>query len=177
MKKLLNKRIFAVVLALAMVFAMASVSFAAEQTVGTNGTVHVNLYVQEVDRMGSTPVQTVHTATPIEVTVQSGQSVKDAVNAAVADATNLLSTAEWSGNFLKSATYNGITYLNEDSYSYDETTQENVYDGLSWMYFDNIPANMPQSTNDYPTISMGEKLLIADTSITLSFEALEYRWK
>jgi len=127
MKKLLNKRVFAVVLALAMVFAMATVSFAAEQTVGTNGTIHVNIYVQEVDRMGASPAQTVLTTTPIQVTIQSGQSVKDAVNAAVADTTNLLSTAEWSGNFLKSATYDDVPYVNEDSYSYDETTHENVY--------------------------------------------------
>jgi len=39
------------------------------------------------------------------------------------------------------------------------------------------PNNMPQSTNDYPTVSMGENTLTSDTSITLSFEALEYRWK
>ncbi|QHI71385.1 hypothetical protein [Aminipila terrae] len=174
MKKLLNKRIFAVALALVMVFAMASVSFAAEKT---NGTVHVNIYVQEVDRMGTSPVQTVLTTTPIQVTVQSGQSVKDAINKAVAEKSGLLTTAEWTGNFLKSATYDGVNYINEDSYSYDETTHENVYDGLSWMYFVNTPDNMPQSTNDYPTVSMGEKLLTSDASVTLSFEALEYRWK
>ncbi len=168
MKKLLNKRVFAVVMALAMVFAMTCVSFA--------DTVQVNLYVQEADRMGATPVSTVLTQNPIVVNVESGQSAKDAIDAAVADNNNLLSAVEWKGDFLKAATYNGSLYENIDSYYVDETTNENVYEGLSWMYFNGTPADMPMSSYDYPTDTLGGKILTEDTSFTLSYEALEYRW-
>lgn len=169
------KKIFLLVLALTMVVSFSVGAFAEASTY------EVTIYVQSAERNSSgdlipTSVD-VWTTTPVVVTVNAGDTLKDAIIAAAAVTGSPIGTSTWTGEFLVSMYFNNEIYENEDNFYYDDETNEWVYVGTSWMYFFGDPASIPASVYDYPIETLGGYEVEEDTTITLSYETLEYRWQ
>lgn len=170
MKNFFNKkRIVSLVLTLTMLFAMSSMAFAQSSA----QTITVNLYFQKVDLQHKpSNFSEIKRTQPITVTINSGQTVKDALDKAVTE-NNVLKNAVWQGgSFLSSMKLNTTNYENVNNY-YTENGK-NVYEGTSWMYFMGTPNQMPQSMNDYPTEYMNQKTLTSDSNVTLSYETMKF---
>lgn len=170
MKNFFNKkRIISLVLTLTMLFAMSSMAFAQSSA----ETITVNLYFQKVDLQHKpSNFSEIKRTQPITVTINSGQTVKDAIDKAVIQ-NNVLKNAVWQGgSFLSSMKLNNANYENINNY-YTENGK-NVYEGTSWMYFMGNPNQMPQNMNDYPTEYMNQKNLTSDSNVTLSYETMKF---
>ncbi len=170
MKNFFNKkRIVSLVLTLTMLFAMSSMAFAQSSA----QTINVQLYFQQVslDRTAS-DLPEISKTQPITVTINSGQTVKDAIDKAVTE-NNVLTDAVWQGgSFLSSMKLNTTNYENVNKYYTEDG--KNVYEGTSWMYFMGEPDDMPQSMNNYPTEYMNQKTLTSDSIVTLSYETMKF---
>lgn len=170
MKNFFNKkRIVSLVLTLTMLFAMSSMAFAQSSA----QTINVQLYFQQVslDRTAS-DLPEISKTQPITVTINSGQTVKDAIDKAVTE-NNVLTDAVWQGgSFLNSMKLNTTNYENVNKYYTEDG--KNVYEGTSWMYFMGEPDDMPQSMNNYPTEYMNQKTLTSDSIVTLSYETMKF---
>lgn len=170
MKNFFNKkRIVSLVLTLTMLFAMSSMAFAQSSA----QTINVQLYFQQVslDRTAS-DLPEISKAQPITVTINSGQTVKDAIDKAVTE-NNELTDAVWQGgSFLNSMKLDATNYENVNKYYTEDG--KNVYEGTSWMYFMGEPDYMPQNMNAYPTEYMNQKVLTSDSSVTLSYETMKF---
>ncbi len=170
MKNFFNKkRIVSLVLTLTMLFAMSSMAFAQSSA----QTINVQLYFQQVslDRTASNLPEISKTQS-ITVTINSGQTVKDAIDKAVTE-NNVLTDAVWQGgSFLSSMKLNTTNYENVNKYYTEDG--KNVYEGTSWMYFMGEPDDMPQSMNNYPTEYMNQKTLTSDSIVTLSYETMKF---
>lgn len=170
MKNFFNKkRIVSLVLTLTMLFAMSSMAFAQSSA----QTINVQLYFQQVslDRTAA-DLPEISKSQPITVTINSGQTVKDAIDKAVTE-NNVLTDAVWQGgSFLSSMKLDATNYENVNKYYTEDG--KNVYEGTSWMYFMGDPDAMPQSINNYPTEYMNQKTLTSDSSVTLSYETMKF---
>lgn len=172
MKKM-SKRLVALLLAAVMVMGLSITTFAS-----TNTTHQVTIYFQEVTRAAD---GTAGTASPllgsslsnscVTVTVNDGATYKQAINAACAQSGNDVSNAVWSGDYLQSLILDDELYKNNGSYPDSHT-----YVGSSWMYFNEGPANIPTNINNYPTSTLAEATIHANTTFTLSFESMTYTW-
>lgn len=177
------KKIFAAVMAMAMALSLSATAFAAEES--GNTTQHtVTIYVQEAtrDAEGEKTSQTVYNqGNPIVVTVNDGQTLKDAINAACVQTGSIITNPQWKptdDQYLISLDVNGTPYENYDTYEYDTPKVGwATYEGLSWMYFIGAPEDMPASSYSYPDVSLGRATVTGNTTITLSFEYLTYIWE
>lgn len=170
MKNFFNKkRIVSLVLTLTMLFAMSSMAFAQSSA----QKIRVNLYFQKTNiNHVASDLPEISKSQPITVTINSGQTVKDAIDKAVVQ-NNVLKNAVWQGgSFLSSMKLNNTNYENVNNYYTEDG--KNVYEGTSWMYFMGTPSQMPQSINNYPTEYMNQKTLTSDSSVTLSYETMKF---
>lgn len=172
------KRILSLVLVLAMVTCLGVTAFADGETEQYT----VSIYVQDAMRDADDNVvyAVPYNTTPITVLVDSGATLKDAVNAAC-NAGSIISSPVWKtgdSQYLNALSVNGTLYENADSFTYDSPEAgKATYEGLSWMYFDGAPEDMPASSYVYPEISLGKRTVNSDMTITLSFEYLTYIWE
>lgn len=181
-------KLLMIVACLAMVFSLSAGVSAAELT-GTATTITLNL--QEVNRAGTSPVTSeIETFT---FSALSTDTLKAALDKAVADTNNKLTYVEWStvviyeedangnwvatdktGYVLESLIYDGETYANETV----ESTN-NSYKGTAWSYFFGT-GTTPSSSWDYPTSYLNQ-VLVSDLAgnnygLTLSHEYSEMEW-
>jgi hypothetical protein len=174
-----TKRILPVFLAIAIVVCL----FTGFTSAAALDTYTVSIYVQEAvrDENGDIDSTYVWVDTPIQVTVTSGETLKDAIDDAAAQTGSPISDPAWvSGQYLDSLTINevGVPYESQDSYSYDDPAPGYAtYEGLSWMYFLGDPDDMPASSYSYPSVSLGNYTVNQNTAITLSYEYLIYIWQ
>ncbi|MEG2420465.1 MAG: hypothetical protein RR949_00525 [Oscillospiraceae bacterium] len=164
------KKLASLFLTLALVFSLAVPAFAAEAPAADQ--IQVSIYLQQVDvERNPSDFDEISSSTPIVVTIDSGKSVKDAIDAAVAQNSTITAATWQSGMFLNALTLDTTTYANQDlEYG------TNYYKGISWMYFMGTPASMPLDPNKYPTEYMNQKILTENTSFTLSYETLVMEW-
>lgn len=173
-----TKRVLALLLSMVMILSLSLTALAGDNDTGYS----VSIYVQEAirDTDGSVSSTYVYTDSPIVVTVTSGQTLKDAVNAACTQTGSVITTPVWKTDdphYLISLTVDGTAYDNMDEFTYDSPEEGMAtYEGLSWMYFDGTPDDMPASSYSYPEVSLGNRVVSADMSITLSYEYLIYIW-
>lgn len=163
MRKLFtNKKALTFILVLSMVFAMTAVSFA--DTGDVTVTIKYQAYDQDTEVV--TPL-----ATQDVITVDSGTSVKDAVDQALSGRTS--SSALWisagTDYYLEALTLDGTTYTNNGTStpSVPGDWTHGTYEGTSWMYM--VDGN-------YPDVYMSGYDLDEDATVTLSFETMVYEW-
>jgi hypothetical protein len=174
-----KKKILPVFLAIALVVCL----FTGFTSAAALDTYTVSIYVQEAvrDENGDVDSTYVWVDTPIQVTVTSGETLKDAIDDAAAQAGSPISNPAWvSGQYLEALTIDAVgdPYENIDTFSYDDPAPGYAtYEGLSWMYFLGGPADMPASSYSYPSVSLGNYTVNQNTAITLSYEYLIYIWQ
>jgi hypothetical protein len=143
----------------------------------------VSIYVQEAVRNENGGIDSTYVwvDTPIQVTVTSGETLKDAIDDAATQAGSPISAPSWvSGQYLEALTIDAVgdPYENIDTFSYDDPAPGYAtYEGLSWMYFLGGPDDMPASSYSYPSVSLGNYTVNQNTAITLSYEYLIYIWQ
>lgn len=167
-----------------------SVGVSATEMDGTTTTITLNL--QKVDRTVS-PISTVEIDT-FTFSALSTDTLKEALDKAVADTSNKLTAVEWttvpivawdeeSQTYVPTGEYafalESLTYDGDD---YENTTIEstsNYYKGEAWSYFYGTGAT-PPSTWDYPALYLSQVYVSGlagySNSFTLSFELSEYNF-
>lgn len=173
-----TKRILSMVLALVMVMCLSVTAFAAE----SSATYSVSIYVQDAMRDADDNVvyNSPYITSPIIVYVSEGETLKDAINAACEQTDSIISAPIWKADdsqYLISLSVAGTPYDNQDSFTYDApSVGQATYEGFSWMYFDGTPDDMPASSYTYPDVSLGNRVVTNNMTITLSYEYLTYIW-
>ena len=128
----------------------------------------VTLNLQQVDRTVLPATRIGITSSGLLVNAETGDSLKDVINKAVAQ--ELIASATFDEDYLTSITYDSTAYtLNGHSCTYTDSGTWGMWNGQGWMYFVG-PARIPSSDTDYPTQSMAEYTFNANAQITLSFE-------
>lgn len=168
----LSQKMMAVVvafgLALIMMFGFSSGAKAADDYT-------VTIYLQTVDRTVS-PID-IDALSPayVDVDVDAGATLQDAVEEAIP-------SANWGGEYLESLTYGGTTYANVTT-KYEDTSADDedpwthgIWEGFSWMWFNGDPTMMPSTQYAYPSTTLGGTVVNANTTITLSFEKSSFTW-
>lgn len=170
MKKM-SKRLVALLLAAVMVMGLSITTFAS-----TNTTHQVTIYLQRATRNSNGAVisrSSLNSGQPVVVTVNNGQTYKDAIEKACYEETTAITNAAWtsSGEYLKSLKVGGSTLTNYDTFPNDHT-----YVGLSWMYYNDDLSTIPASIDDYPSTPLSSAVINTDVIFTLSFESMTYTW-
>jgi hypothetical protein len=169
------KKILSLCLVLVLLVGTFSITAFAEND---RTTYTVTIYLQSVSRDSSGAVvpgsTTALTANPVIVTVASGASYKDAIDAACAATNPVITSPSWTSGtdkYLQSLTVDGTPYANFGGY-----TGPNTYVGTSWMYFNGAPANIPNTINDYPSVVLSSAGVYSNLTFTLSYESMIYTW-
>ena len=169
------KKLVVLMVVLAMVFALSTTAFAENDR--TNYTVTIYLETVERDSMGaivSGSTVLLNGGNPVIVSVASGSSYKDAIDAACALTGSPMSNAVWNGTttkYLDSLNVGATTYGTTGSYPNDHT-----YVGSSWMYFNGTPSNIPSSMYSYPSLALSAAIVNSNVTFTLSYEDITYTW-
>jgi hypothetical protein len=196
MTKIFNRKFAAVLLSVAMA-AVLFAGFGTPAWAAGDENVTVTIYVQEAYR--DDPDNTLYftqvylgnedpgeETDPVVITVPSGSTLKEAIQAAGANNT-AIAASEWNDNYgvpdsvwLSSLTfesdyYGEMTYANDGEY--DDPYNPTEWIGASWLYFNGTPDDMPADVEDYPgwiydgiQHELGNVEVTADTTITLSYE-------
>lgn len=178
MKKNMRK-ILSLVLAMVMILSLSVTAFAAD---GTTTTYTVSIYVQDAMRDADDNIvyATAYNTTPITVDVEAGSTLKAAINEACNTEGSLITSPVWNpsdSQYLTALSVDGTPYENQDSFTYDSPeVGKATYEGTSWMYFDGEPSDMPASSYTYSDVSLGNRVVNSDMTITLSYEFLTYIW-
>ena len=180
-----SKKLLSLILTLVMVVSLFTLSVSAS---ALDSGYTVTIYVQEAARDVDDNIEYsyVWTDTPIVVPVESGSTLKEAIQAAASQG-QIISNDEWYDNngnpdteWLSSLTLTeyDLTYTNENNFYYDYPEPGlATYEGFSWMYFNGTPDDMPSSAYAYPSVSLGSQTVTGNVTITLSFEYLTYVWE
>ncbi|MCM1149306.1 MAG: hypothetical protein NC319_04330 [Butyricicoccus sp.] len=175
------KKVLSILMAAAMMFALGANVLAADEADAAAHT--VTIYVQEATRNEKGDVTSTYVYnqdSPIVVTVDDGQTLKDAINKACAQSGSVITNPVWKSTdnqYLISLNVLGAAYENYDTYEYDTPeVGKTTYEGLSWMYFIGAPEDMLASSYDYPDVSLGRAEVKSDVTFTLSYEYLTYVW-
>ena len=169
------KKLVVLMVVLAMVFALSTTAFAENDR--TNYTVTIYLETVKRDSTGaiiSGDTVLLNNGNPVIVSVASGSSYKDAIDAACAATNPVITSPSWTSGtdkYLQSLTVDGTPYANFGGY-----TGPNTYVGTSWMYFNGGPANIPNTINDYPSIALSSARVYSNLTFTLSYESMTYTW-
>ncbi len=173
----MKKRILSIVLAVMLLCSIMSINAFADNEYTV--TIYFEKVTRDDDDEQTVLSQTVlHNGNPISVDVDANSSLKAAIIEAVQTYPLVLSGPAWTndGQYLKELTIDNILYRNQDSFDYDENTGLNIYVGKSWMYFIGVPSDIPDTTYDYPSVSLLNATVSDDVTITLSYETLTFTW-
>ncbi len=171
------KKVLSLCLVLVMLCSVMSISaFATDQYT-------VTIYLERIIRDEDNEVTShshMNGGATLQLVVDSGTNLKTVI-ATLCDQTGSAITDDvWGtndGEYLTSLKVNGVTYANNDHfYPNTPTTGKTTYIGDSWMYFEGTPSSIPETTYIYPSISLYNRTVTADTTITLSYETQTFVW-
>lgn len=172
-----TKKILAILLAIMMFCSIMSITaFADDQYT-------VTIYLERIFRDEDNEVTTHYSlngGVPLTIVVNSGTNLKGAINGLCNQTNPVISNSVWGNNdgeYLTSLKVGTTTFTNNDNFYYNTPSVGlTTYIGSSWMYFEGTPNNIPETTYIYPDVSLYNRTVLSNVTITLSFENQTFVW-